>query len=328
MRCLVLGVAAIALYGQNQSPPAAPQYFDEPNFIVAGVTDPSERGGHGSDPVFRSAEALAKDTASLRTNSSAADAEESQGNVLGAARKYQRAAELYPTEDNLFNWGTELLKHQAAEQASEIFAKGHRLFPQSKRTLLGLAVALYSRGSYDEAARRFFEAADLDPSDPAPYLFLGKVSSATILDTAGFTERMERFARLDPGNSWANYYYAATLWRNKSPDDTAAAQKVRTLLKKAVRLDPKLGDAFMLLGTVFADQNNLNGAIASYQSAIQANPSLEEAHYRLALAYRRMGDQAKAKEEIDVYQKLSRQSAQKAEHDRDEIQQFVFKMRR
>ena len=36
--------------------PASPQFFDQPTFIVAGVTDPALRGGHGSDPVFRSAE--------------------------------------------------------------------------------------------------------------------------------------------------------------------------------------------------------------------------------------------------------------------------------
>ncbi len=93
---------------------------------------------------------------------------------------YQRAADLDPSEPNLFNWGAELLTHRASDQAVEVFADGHRLFPRSTRTLLGLAVALYSRGSYDQAAQRFFEAADLDASDPAPYLFLGKISSRAI----------------------------------------------------------------------------------------------------------------------------------------------------
>src|SRR5579863_4521367 len=43
----------------------APEFFDEPQFIVAGVTDASTPGGHGSDTVVRTKEALAKDTASL-----------------------------------------------------------------------------------------------------------------------------------------------------------------------------------------------------------------------------------------------------------------------
>jgi len=283
---------AATLFGQDQSAPAPPQYFDEPNFIVAGVADPSQRGGHGSDPVLRSAESLAKSTAALRTGTSVAAAAEKQGNALEAAREYQRAAELDPSETNLFDWGAELLEHRAAEQAVEVFTNGHRLFPHSIRMLLGLAVALYSRGSYDQAAQRFFEAADLNPSDPAPYLFLGKISNGSITDSPGFAERLERFARLQPENAWANYYYAATL--------TRTSPKARALLEKAVRLDPKLGAAFLLLGIVYAEEGNLTKAILAYQSAIEATPPMEEAYYRLAQAYRKTGDTAKAQKELEL----------------------------
>lgn len=328
MKAVLVACSAIALFGQDNTSPAPPQYFDEPNFIVSGVTDPSQRGGHGSDPVLRSAESLAKATAALRTNASIADAEEKQGNTLEAARQLQRAAEMDPSEVNLFNWGTELLTHRAADQAVEVFAKGHRLFPRSTRILLGLAVALYSRGSYDDAERRFFEATDLNPNDPAPYLFLGKVSSGAITESDGFTERLARFARVQPENAWANYYYAASLWKQwKGADDTTTLAKVQALLEKAVRLDPSLGAAFLQLGIVFAEQNNLRGAIAAYQNAIQASPSIEEAHYRLSQAYRKSGEPAKAQKEIELYQQLSQQSAQALERERAEIQQFVFELR-
>jgi tetratricopeptide (TPR) repeat protein len=321
-KCLMITatfVLAAALFGQNQSSQAPPQYFDEPNFIVAGVADPSQRGGHGSDPVLHSAEALAKQTAALRTGTSVADAAEKQGNALEAAREYQRAAELEPSESNLFDWGAELLKHRAADQAVEVFTNGHRLFPRSTRTLLGLAVALYSRGSYDQAEQHFFEAADLNPSDPEPYLFLGKISNGPITEAAGFAARMERFGRLHPENAWANYYYAATLART-SP-------KARALLEKAVRIDPQLGDAFLLLGIVYAGEGNFTKAISAYQSAIEATPPMEEAHYRLSQAYRKTGDTAKAQQELELYRELSQQSAQKLERERAEIQQFVFALK-
>jgi tetratricopeptide (TPR) repeat protein len=331
-------------------PRAKPQFFDEPTFIVAGVTDPSQRGGHGSDPVLRSAEALAKQTAALKSDAPAAneqslhdaiarepnraelhhslaDAEEKRGNALEAAREYQRAAELEPSESNLFDWGAELLTHRAAGQAVEVFTSGNRRYPRSTRTLLGLAVALYSRGSYGQAAQRFFAAADLNPSDPAPYLFLGKVSSGAITETDGFAERLQRFAKLQPENAWANYYYAASLWKQKGSQDTAAAAKVQSLLEKAVRLDPHLGAAFLQLGIVLAERGNLAGAIAAYQRAIDASPSIVEAHYRLAQAYRKTGAPAKAQQEIELYRRLSRQSAQDLERERDEIQQFVFELR-
>ena len=305
-------------------PPARPQFFDEPTFIVAGVTDPSLRGGHGSDPVLRSAEALTKSTASLRTGTSVADAAEKQGKALEAAREYQRLAELEPTETHFFDWGTELLIHRAADQAVEVFASGNRLFPRSTRMLLGFAVALYSRGSYDDAVRRFLEAADLNPSDPAPYLFLGKVSMGAITESSGFADRLQRFANLTPENAWANYYYAASLWKRRA----AASPKIQALLEKAVRLDTHLGAAYLQLGIVFAEQGKLSKAISAYQSAIDVNPSMEEAHYRLAQAYRKAGESANAKKEIELYQQVSKQSAQELERERAEIQQFVFELRR
>ena len=278
---------------------------------------------------MRSAEALAKSTASLRTGASVADVAEKQGKALEAAREYQRLAELEPTETHLFDWGTELLIHRAADQAVEVFTRGNRLFPRSTRMLLGLAVALYSRGSYDQAVLRFFEAADLSPSDPAPYLFLGKVSIGAVSESPGYPERLRRFVTLQPENAWANYYYAASLWKKwQGPDDTATMAKVQSLLEKAVRLDPRLGAAYLQLGIVFAEQGNLPRAISAYQSAINASPPMEEAHYRLAQAYRKTGDPAKAQKEIELYQQLSKQSAQELERERAEIQQFVFELRK
>jgi tetratricopeptide (TPR) repeat protein len=346
MKVFACAFAAGALFAQTQSAEQSkPQYFDEPTFIVAGVADPTQRGGHGSDPVSHSADALAKAAAALRTgiagaaneatlreaiarepqradlHHSLAGVEEKLGNALEAVREYQRAAELDPSEANLFDWGAELLEHRAAEQAVEVFTLSARSFPHSTRTLLGLAVALYSRGSYDQAAQRFFEAADLNPRDPAPYLFLGRISSAAIADSPGFAERMERFAKLHPENAWANYYYAVSLWkRGQAPESQA-------LLEKAVHLDPLLGVAFLQLGVLLADQNQLDKAIAAYQSAAAATPSLEEAHYRLSQAFRKAGEPAKAQKEIEIYQQLERESAAARERERAEIKQFVFELR-
>src|SRR5580704_13547784 len=43
----------------------AVEYSDEPQFTVAGVTDPSNVGGHGSNVTLPTKEALARETASL-----------------------------------------------------------------------------------------------------------------------------------------------------------------------------------------------------------------------------------------------------------------------
>jgi len=320
-------LAAMCLRAQAPNSPSPPPYFDEPDFIVAGVADPSQRGGHGSDPVFRSTQNLAQATAALG-NTRTADAD-----PLKAVREYQHAAETDPSESNFFNWGAELLTHRADDQAVEVFSKAHRLFPKSTRILLGLAAALYARGAYDEAARSFFEAADLDPRNPQPYLFLAKASSGPIADSDGYIERLKRFVEFYPGNAQANYYYAAALWKRwNGTGDTAqsgkAFSKVQALLEKAVALDPHLAAASLQLGVLFAEQNNLPRAIRAYQAAIAADPAMEEAHYRLARAYRKNGQIEQSRKEIDLYQQLAKQSAEAQERERSQMRQFVFELKR
>ncbi len=298
-----------------------PEFYDQPTFIVAGVTGSSNRGGHGSDAILRSSEALTKATASL------GDLNERPGNALQTAREYQHAAERDPSERNLFDWGAELLAHRAAGPAIEVFTKGNRLFPHSTRMLLGLAVAFFANGSYDHAARRFFDASDLNPSDPGPYLFLAKVQSTAITESDGYVERMARFAKLEPGNAWANYYYAASLWKKKGAADPETIALVETLLQKSLSLDPNLAAARLELGIVAEDQKHFPEALASFRRAIALDPRMEEAHYRLAQAYVRTGETQKAQKEFEIHHQLVQESSEQVERERREIQQFVIELR-
>lgn len=395
---------ATAVSSQSQSAPSSPpqpEFFDEPQFTVAGVTQAANAGGHGSDTVLRNSEALVKATVTLgkegettespaqksaAANPATADStdtsklreeraklraqffpdddvagdkgsdnispdhsgrnrtrqkqselhhqlaqiDEKLGNPLEAVREYQRASELAPSEPNLFDWASELLTHRALEPATEVFTQGNRLYPKSVRTLVGLAVAWYARGSYDRAAQYLNRASDLAPDDPTPYLFMGKMQSVETVPSPDTPERLARFQRLEPGNAWANYYYAIGLLRAKQSagalDDASSAQ-IQALLQKAALLDPRLGVAHLQLGILFAQRGDCSRAISAYQKAIEASPGLEETHYRLAQAYQRTGEEAKAKEQLQLHEQLSKQSKEEAERERREIQQFIISLR-
>jgi len=330
----------VAVPQKSQS--GQPEFFDEPQFTVAGVTDPTNLGGHGSNTVLHTKETLAKDVASLGANpgkdSPRSPAEfpakvgEKESNALETVRAYQRAAETNPSESNYFDWGAELLVHRAVEPAIEVFSKGNRLFPNSARMLVGLGVAWYSHGSYEQAAQRLCEASDLNPGDPNPYLFLGKVQSVETTQSTGLLERLERFARLQPENAQANYYYAIGLWKQrKSPDDAQTAAQVEALLKKSVRLDPNLGGGYLQLGILYSDRQDFSRAISAYQRAIDVGSPYQEqeaeAHYRLAQVYRRTGEKSKAEQELQLYDQLSKKNAEEVERQRHEVQQFVYTLR-
>jgi tetratricopeptide (TPR) repeat protein len=256
------------------------------------------------------------------------EVEEKLGDPVSAVHEYQRAAELDPSESNLFTWGAELLMHRAFEPAGEVFTKGNRLYPSSARMLVGLGVSFYARGSYEPAVERFCEASDLDPNATAPYLFLGKIQSIDPAQSHEVSERLERFARLNPRNAQAAYYYAMSLWKSRrGPEDTANISKIESLLRQAVNLDPKLGDVYLQLGILQEERRNFPSALSAYQQAVAASPELEQAHYRLAQAYRKNGEEEKAKAEMVLYQATSKQSAEQAQREQHEMQGFVYTMR-
>jgi tetratricopeptide (TPR) repeat protein len=407
-----------------KSTPPAPEYSDEPQFTVAGVTDPTSLGGHGSNNILRTKEALAKDAAALNrsapdgpkpaTPAPAAEAStaipptsppedfaenervgklllaqgklqeaipyleraaklqpgnydvsytlalaceqthqfsranqivqtllaqedraelhalladilENEKEFVEAAREYQRAAEMDPSEPNLFAWGAELLLHRAYVPAAEVLQKGHRLFPKSARMLVGLGVASYASGAPEHGIQQLIEACDLDPNDPNPYLFLGKIQEAEKSEPPEVLNRFKRFVRLQPQNAMAYYYYAVGLAKTSTSAENS--NHIESLLLKSIALDSHLGDAYLHLGILYSSRRDFPKAISAYQKAVENTALPAEAHFRLAQLYRQTGKPQQAQQEIKLYDEISQKQEAKADSDRRELGQFVYILR-
>lgn len=405
---------------KKDSPTSTPEFYDDPKFTAAGVTDTSNLGGHGSTVRVPTSEALSRATASLKSDTPksmsfeslrelrqqaddnpadfdlnnragesllasghANDAipyleraqrirtddpntyllaraylqvekyeparelamsllarsntalahhllatiEEKAGSPLDANREFQRAAELDPSEANLFDWGSQLLLHHALPQATQVFEKGHQLFPKSQRMLMGLATTTYSAGDDEQAARLLCEASDLDPANPAPYEFMGRILSTGNARSDEISARLARFITLQPENALANYYSALSLWKaRRAQGSVGENQKIEALLKTAVRLDPKLGAAYLQLGILYADRGETARAIPFFAKATELSPDMPDAHYRLSRAYSLLGHKAKAQHEFALYQQTSRKAEAELERQRREARQLVFTM--
>ena len=253
------------------------------------------------------------------------DLDERLGDPLGAVREYERAATLDPSEPNYFEWGSELLLHRAARPAVMVFKKGSVAHPNSARMLVGLGAALYADGSYDEAAGQLCRASDLKPDDATPHLFLGKMEVTSPTSFLCAEQKLARFVQNQPGNALANYYFAmAVLKRGRESKSSADSQQAEALLKKSVAIDPKLGEAYLQLGILYAAQGGSEQAIAAFKKAIEVAPGLGEAHYRLSQLYKRAGEKAKADQEIQLYKQVEKSEAEEVERQRREIQQFLI----
>jgi tetratricopeptide (TPR) repeat protein len=410
----------------------AMEFEDKPNFTIAGVTDWTAAGGHGSDSSLRTSEALVRETVALkpkdvveRAPSSArnsieskdsevklreklaaapADAEANQrlgklyllagryaeaipllktastldpenqpenledefdlalafkgagdfaqarqqvrellarretadldrlageldealGDPVTAVHEFELAARMDPSEQNYFEWGSELLVHRAVWQAQEVFQRGATAYPKSARMLSALGAALFAGARYDEAAQRFCDASDLNPADPEPYTFMGKIEMAAPNPLICVQQKLARFVDQQPGNALANYLYAIALWKGQEQlADARVVQRVESLLAKAVTIDAKCGDAYLQLGILYSSQHNYEKAIDVYKKAIEVNPQLGDAHYRLGIAYDRTGEQEKAKKEFQLHDEIKKQEAIDVERERREVKQFL-----
>jgi tetratricopeptide (TPR) repeat protein len=264
-----------------------------------------------------------KDTAELRNILGHID--EKDGKYVAAANDFEAAAHLDPTDDNLFDWGCEMLLHRTYEPAIAIFQEGVRRYPKSARMSIGLGLSLYSRGKYDEAIKALLAAADLNPSDSRCYLFLSKAYNSSPLQADDVIQAFRRYADLQPTSALAQYYYAISLWKGKRAEDTSLDQKtVENLLLKSISLDDSLADAHVQLGNLYADQHDYQRSIPQYVRALDLDPKLPDAHYRLGTDYVHVGRKEDAQKEFAVYQKLRADHLDEVEKERDQVQQFVY----
>jgi tetratricopeptide (TPR) repeat protein len=237
------------------------------------------------------------------------DIEQRAGNLAGAAAEYQRAAHMDPIEEHLFDWGDNLLQLRAYDPAAEVFVASVKRFPQSARLRIGLGIAQYYRGEYQDAVRSFCDAADLAPSDPRPYQFLGEMYGVSPEMAKEISTRLARFVETHPKNPLAHFQYAMSLRKDAGeaagPDDL---RRIEDLLKRAVQLDPRLARGFFELGVLHAEQQRFEEAIDNLRRATTLEPSLSQAHYRLALVYQRTGRKDLAAKELERFRQLNKAS--------------------
>jgi tetratricopeptide (TPR) repeat protein len=410
------------------SPAQAMEFSDKPNFTIAGVTDWTAVGGHGSDSALRTSEDLARETLTLKpdrmnrlgptlpgdaskenesesklraalaaapgsfdgnhqlgefyfragryrdsipllqtayqidpamddnaydlaqaykeagefslareyvqklqTHKDSADLhrlagelDEKLGDPLAAVQEEEKAVRLDPSEQNYFEWGSELLLHRAVWQAADVFRNGAKAYPKSARMLTALGTSLFASALYDEAALRLCDASDLNPADPEPYIFMGKVEREAPTPLPCVEQKLARFLQERPDSPLANYLYAMAVWkRQELRANQRDLQQVETLLEKAVKNDRNCVEAYLQLGILYSSQHNYEKAIGFYAKAIEVDPQLGEAHYRMGVAYDRTGEPAKAKREFMLHDEIEKQKAAVVERQRREIKQFL-----
>ena len=138
--------------------------------------------------------------------------------------------------------------------------------------LLRTALELYREGKHDEAFTKCKQSIALNPKEYRAHVLMGYIHGAQQkLDLA--SQSFAQAIKLEPTDKEIYLVKAQVdFFRNKQGEALAAA-------KKAVALDPKYGEAQLMVGALLKnDPKRQNEAIAALRAAIDINPQLVAAY--------------------------------------------------
>jgi tetratricopeptide (TPR) repeat protein len=312
----------------------APEFFDEPQFTVAGVTQATNSGGHGSDTVLRTTEALAKATVSLSKES----AEGSNAAASAATESSLRDAAAREPENFEANrrLGKFLVDNGKAAEGVPYLERASRLNPRDPELHRLLGDVEEKLGNPLEAVRQYQRAAELDPSEPNLFDWGTELLNHRALEPA--TEVFTKGNRLFPksvrmlvalGVAWyarGSYDQAAQclanasdlapdnlapylfLGRMQSVETTPSAESVARLQRFAqLQPDNALANYYYAVGlwkqsAGSVDSNNERSTRVEslLLKALDLDPKLGAAYLQLGILYSQRADFSRA---ISAYHK-------------------------
>jgi tetratricopeptide (TPR) repeat protein len=260
------------------------------------------------DGAKREIEKMLGQTDNARLHNLLGEVDDRRADYVTAAREYHRAAEIDPSESNIFDLATFLLQHQKyvgfLDDSIKFFRYGVAQFPQSSRMMVGLGVALYAANEYDEAVRVLCAAVDMDPQDRRPIQFLGRASRVSPALAEEVNRRLKDFAERYPDNAATNYFYALSLWKRNGGDGGSDLDAIGHLLHKAEALSPGWYEPHYQLGVLYESEKFYPDAIHEMIRAVKIDPDFFPAHFRLAVLYNKTGQRAEAVTEASIVRRL------------------------
>jgi tetratricopeptide (TPR) repeat protein len=243
-------------------------------------------------------------------------------NLLGLAeekcKRYSEAIEAFGkaavsepgNEDYRFDYANSILQYWTSKEATAVFAKAAHDFPGSWRMRLGLGASYYLTGDYESAAQYLLEAVKLNPDSRLAFYLLGRAYESASSAQVAIAETFRAYLAHQPEDAWAYCHYGTILYLQATSGRRVDFTSAKLYLNKSLALDPKLAEAYLELGIIALAEGYSQESAQLLERAVQLKPGLAAAHYRLGLAYQRLGRVDDAKAEMDLFKTL------KAERDK------------
>ncbi|MCC6537304.1 MAG: tetratricopeptide repeat protein [Bryobacterales bacterium] len=207
--------------------------------------------------------------------------------------------------DTAFEAARALLRQGHLAAAAASFEEGAAREPKNDALHAGVAITQFLTGHYDASAASLLELVRSTPRDARLIPLLGETAgSAPPARRAAYVTALRQFAAAFPRSGEPRYYLAQLL---AAGVPTPPAEAV-ALWTEAARLDPH--DARPCLELARTATARPTEAIRWLEQALQRDPALPDAHFRLSQLYLRQGDRPRAAQHLQRYRELRQQTPQ------------------
>lgn len=252
--------------------------------------------------------------------------EEGKGHPVEAARHFDRAVQLEPTEANVWMLGVEFLRHWTFDAAISEFEVATQKFPESTRMKLALGAAYFGDQKYGKAVPVFADLLTQDKNNALYAELLGMACNAVSESARPQCSALLAYAEAHPRDAKASTYAAEMLLDEEQ--SKPRLEQARSLLGNALSADPKSANAQFEMGQMKQDEGDWKGSIVNLETAVRLKPDLAQAHYRLALAYWRSGRKEEAQAQMALHKKYSQQEQKDLDRRLREITVFVMDVKK
>jgi tetratricopeptide (TPR) repeat protein len=241
----------------------AMEFADQPNFSIAGVTDWTAVGGHGSDSTLRTSEALARETVALK--------QESPGTVKDRSESEAKLRSALAGAPGSF---------AANHQLGAFYLQTGRYRESVPLLLAAYQIDATNRGNEYDLASAYEEAGDFPQAREHVHKLLAQGDSADLHrlsgeldekmgDPLGAVHEDEQAVRLDP--SEANYF----AWGSELLLHRAVWQAVE-VFRNGTKTYPKSARMLAALGAALFAGDLYDEAAASLCAASDLSPADSE----------------------------------------------------
>lgn len=252
-----------------------------------------------------------------------AEVDERLGQYKEAISEYQAAAQINPSEENLYALTAELLRHWTWTEAIQIADFGASRYPASKRLKVAGGVARYANNDYKGAAPVFADLLQQEPENATFADLLGRSCSLLTDGQEAGCGGIYEFAQRHPGNAVTTTYAAVAILHE--PREKQNLDEAERLLKEAMAADPKYAEAYFQMGVLDQTRLQWKESVEMLDRSIALRPRASQAHYRLSRAYSHLGRREEAQTEMTLQRQLSQQEKDSLNAKMQEVVTFLLK---